>query len=383
MDKNIVIGADDFWYSSLQIGCHQYAKLFANNGFRVGFISPAISPFHFLLPGKKYLLKEKARMWSHGGEWVSPRKIWAYVPFTFLPVSNQPLLRSKYVIENGYKYTLPSVERLLNKNGFDKSDILWLNNSPLSYLINLVKYKFSILRITDNNAGFSKITKNAINKEKELIQKVDMVIVTARLLAEQFKAIRKEGIYYIPNGADFEHFYNGEDAMPEEYHKIPSPRVVYMGSIEEWLDIELLKSIANRLKKISFILIGRAGIDLSELKGISNIYILGGRNYNMLPGYLKNADVGIIPFKKSFLTETVNPIKLYEYMACGLPVVSVRWNELDHIKSPALLANNYNEFAEMLAGALQSKNKNQYIEYARNNSWQNRFEKIMGIVNSN
>jgi hypothetical protein len=70
-------------------------------------------------------------------------------------------------------------------------------------------------------------------------------------------------------------------------------------------------------------------------------------------------------------------------MACGLPVVSTRWEEMEYIKSPALLATNYEEFLGMITQALNEKDKEKYVGFARMNSWENRFNDLMKAVDLN
>ncbi|MHB1377732.1 MAG: glycosyltransferase, partial [Candidatus Humimicrobiaceae bacterium] len=82
------------------------------------------------------------------------------------------------------------------------------------------------------------------------------------------------------------------------------------------------------------------------------------------------------------VVDTVNPIKLYEYMACGLPVVSTSWKELELINSPAFLAKSTEEFSESLYGALESGKDKKYLDFAKENSWDKRFEEIIRIYNN-
>jgi glycosyltransferase involved in cell wall biosynthesis len=123
-------------------------------------------------------------------------------------------------------------------------------------------------------------------------------------------------------------------------------------------------------------------INLTKIASLPNVYILGKRDRDVLPQYLKNADVGVIPWKRGQFTDYAHPNKLYEYMACGLPVVSTRWEELEYIKSPAYLASNHEEFVELLLEASGEKDRRKYIEFAKANSWEHRFEALMKAVDS-
>ena len=114
------------------------------------------------------------------------------------------------------------------------------------------------------------------------------------------------------------------------------------------------------------------------LNNIKNVYIIGKRAYEDIPNYLYYSDVGIIPFKVNSLTDSVSPIKLYEYMSVGLNVVSTNFKEMEYINSPSYIAKNYDEFCECIEKAIENKdiNRKENIDFAKENTWEKRFEEI-------
>jgi len=105
---------------------------------------------------------------------------------------------------------------------------------------------------------------------------------------------------------------------------IPHPILGFFGLIRDWVDLDLLAEVAKRRPRWHIVLIGDAdsGVNLATYRDVPNMHFLGRRPYASLPAYCKCFDVGLIPFKINDLTKAVNPIKLREYLAAGLPVVS-------------------------------------------------------------
>jgi glycosyltransferase involved in cell wall biosynthesis len=291
--------------------------------------------------------------------------------------------RPRWLIYNRLKYTYPKLGKLLKENGYDNVDVLLLGACQFRPLLDMVKAKQKVYRMIDDISGFQKITSSDLSMEEEICHQVDKVIVTSKNLKKRAKSLGAKEIYYLPNGVDFDHFNSADmGSKPEELKFIPSPRIVYIGAIDNWLDTDLIGYCAQKLPDYSFILIGAPRVDLSPLSIYKNIYILGAKDYYSIPNYLKNCDVGIIPFKKNKLTESVSPIKLYEYMASGLPVVSIETAELRNANSPAFLAKDKYEFVQMINSALEldEKAKAVFVEFARQNSWEDRFCQLKDIL---
>jgi glycosyltransferase involved in cell wall biosynthesis len=132
-----------------------------------------------------------------------------------------------------------------------------------------------------------------------------------------------ERVHYIPHGVDHAHFARALDAgpLPDELRAIPEPRIGFFGLIHEWIDLPLLAALADRAP-YSFVLIGEAKVDLGDLTARPNVFHLGRRSYDSLPDYCRGFHAAIVPFRTNELTRSVNPVKLREYAAAGLPVVS-------------------------------------------------------------
>jgi len=366
-----------------KVGDHHYSNFFLNDGYRVCWMTHPISPFHFI--GGSYKnhaseINDKYSLWKNKGEYHNG--IFYYSPFTIFPFTDRPFLKSDWVLHNNLKITFPNLKRFLKHKDFNQVEILWISNPLLFQIADIVDHKLLVYRIADDVPAFQSIPGRADQVVSSLVKKADIVFATAKTLLEK-NSWAGSKLHYLPNGVDFDHFYDSGDTLPEEFHAIPAPRAIYVGMIADWFDVEIIEKAAKAYPNVSFILIGESAIDLSSIRSLQNVYILGGRKYTTIPTYLKNSDVGLIPFKRNRLVESVNPIKLYEYMACGLPVISARWKTVEGLGSPAYLYDTFEEFAQMLELSLAGQSDPQKsIEFARQNSWEKQFKEVIRVLNS-
>jgi glycosyltransferase involved in cell wall biosynthesis len=374
MTHKILMACGTYWGSPFQVGSHHIAKEFANAGYQVAFISDAISPLH-PLSGITNELKERFKFYRQGGIWDSENKIWAYVPAALATPHNKPILRSEWILCNWQKLTWPNVFNVVAKNGFEKVDTLYFDSINQAFWLDVIPHDKSIFRIVDKSTGYSRTTSAAIKQEEKLAQQVDLVVYSAKSLEGYIQSLHPKNTMHLPNGVNFEHFANGSKTLPAEYQNIKKPIVVYVGAMDVWFDYELVNYAARELPQVSFVLIGPDNLARQRLADLSNLHLLGRRDYSELPAYLHNADVGIIPFDINGHTELIahiNPLKLYEYMACNLPVVSVSWEELELLKTPARLSNTYQEFTKAIIDVIENNrihNIKTYQSYIKTIDW--------------
>ena len=372
----------NFWTSPFQVGSHHLAREFASRGWQVAFISDPLSPFH-LLGGKGGELRERFRIYRNGGIGDLNGKLWSYVPFALATPHNKPFLRSDWVEKNWPSLSLPNVVLKAVRQGFGEVDLFYLDSVAQAFWLKYIKAGKTLFRIADNNSGFGKTTKAARQVERELVQKVDAVLYTAESLKKGIKALQPRKMYHLPNGVNFAHFGGPEPPRPVEYAKLPEPIVVYVGAMEEWFNFKWLRAAAGQLKDISFVLIGSARA-AGNFAALNNVHFLGSRPYSEIPAYLRHAQAGIIPFDMEGhgdLVNSIHPLKLYEYMACGLPVVATAWRELGHLKSPAILARTEAQFIAGIQKAVaRPGSRNSYRDYARQQDWSGRVDRLLKFL---
>ena len=190
-------------------------------------------------------------------------------------------------------------------------------------------------------------------------------------------AAESEGVTRLPNGVDFKHFAQLRDE-PADMKEIPYPRVIYVGAMEYWFDPDLLARTARDHPDTSFVIIGPTRIPLGELDSLQNVHLLGPRPYEDVPAYLQHADAAIIPFMRDDMVDAIHPIKVYEYLAAGLPVLATRWTELEHMDAPVTLTDR-DGFSAALSDILAEKAhpREARLRYARENSWDARFDTVL------
>ena len=232
----------------------------------------------------------------------------------------------------------------------------------------------------DDHSGFSTNTDEALKLEETLIQQADLVIASSSLLEDKLKVLNSNTIL-VKNGTEFEHFQRPE-ANGELDHYLGKPIIGYYGAISDWFDMELLVYCARQKPDWQFVLIGSTfGCDTDVAKEFLNIKFLGEKPYAELPGYLAYFDVCTIPFKIVPLTLATNPVKFYEYLSSGRPVVAVDLPELQPYRDNCYLAKDKDEFLQQLAMALAQKDDPELIArriaLAKGNSWDQRVETIL------
>jgi glycosyltransferase involved in cell wall biosynthesis len=197
--------------------------------------------------------------------------------------------------------------------------------------------------------------------EERLCRRADAVFVTSPELQRRL-APHNPHTHFDPNVADGAHFARARDpalALPADLASIPVPRLGFVGAISAYkLDLALLEQLALGHPDWSFVLIGPVGegdpdTDVAALARPANVHLLGPRPYGSLPAYLKGMDVGLLPLRLNAYTQSMFPMKFFEYLAAGLPVVATRINALQAFGEAALLCDPTPEaFSEAITRAL-------------------------------
>ena len=352
------------WFSRFQRS-QQLVTQFATNGARIFRIDRG-----FLLEDqKKYLLERVQENILH----------------VTLNSSRNLSIYTDYIDEDSLKRMLKSIEDL--RIDYMISNAFCIVELPFWYpLARELKERYGwkiVYDCMDEHEGFSTNESNMLSTEAKLAEEASLVVVTSNDLYNKMKK-NNDNCVLVPNAADFVHFRHlpANDLLKD----VKKPVIGYYGAISEWFDLEMVRYAANARKDWNFILIG--GNDNNSgfggLEKLPNVHFLGEKPYSELPKYLYWYDVCIIPFRLNKVTQATNPVKFYEFISSGKPVVSVRLPELVRYSDILYLADSNEDFVKKIAAALEENDdemRRKRIELARENTWDKRYQTLRTALN--
>lgn len=215
--------------------------------------------------------------------------------------------------------------------------------------------------------------------ENQLFRTADMVVVSAERLLKSKSPLNPRTVL-IRHGVDYNHFrtvFDPTTTVPEEIRSLPRPIIGYFGLMsQDWIDLDLLEKIARRFTHGSLVLLGSITMDLSRIASMKNVHLLGRKPFSSLPSYCKGFDAAILPFPISEVTLNSNPLKVREYLAAGLPVVSTKIPEVE-VLSDVTIGETHDSFLTGLEQVLQSPGpKLERSDTMKEESWDGRVREL-------
>ena len=284
------------------------------------------------------------------------------------------------------------VQRVVRKLGF-KRPILWIFIYNAVDLIGGFNEKLSCYHCVDEwselNVDDKNISRAIKTEEERLLRKANIVFTVSRPLYESKKKFNPN-THYLSLAADFSHFNQAtydKTVIPSDIEKIPGPKIGFLGSIVAGkVDFDLIRYAASSHPDWFFVFVGPVGkgINISEFTSLGNIYFLGYKKLCELPGYLKDFDVAIIPYLLNEVTKGISPLKLYEYLAAGKPIVSTNIPEADPLKEVIKICENKEGFVSAVEDLLRNdsrKDVQKRLEVAKENTWGKRIEACFKEMN--
>lgn len=348
--------------------------------FRVLYVEP---PATLLSAFKDRSLWFKWWRWAEGPRRIK-ENIFLYSPPVVLPFGNL----SGRINHINQRWLLIFVRNIARSLGF-KNPIIWTYLPGSLALARGLDPGALVYDCVDEHSQFTGLINSEVvlSMERDLLVGSDLTFTTARGLYDAKKSYGRN-IYLVPNAADTGHFalaQREDTPVPEEIAGLPRPVLGFVGVIHHWIDLDLIEYLAKKRPGWSLAMIGPvgAGVSVEHLQSLPNVYFFGRRDKEALPGYMKAFDVCLNPFRKNELTDRVNPLKLYEYLASGKPVVSVDMPGVMDFRDIIEIAGDYEGFLQGVERALELEDdvrKSRRLKAAGENSWENRVEEMLEII---
>lgn len=237
----------------------------------------------------------------------------------------------------------------------------------------------------DDHAAFSTNDASMLAGEAWLLRESDLVVTTSRRLRERAEASARRSVS-VANGCDYDHFANGADGEPAAaLADVDGPVIGYVGAISEWFDFDLIRHAVRTHPDWTFVLVGSTwgAPEHADLAEAANVRFLGEQPYETVPALLGRFDVACIPFVLTPLIEATDPVKLYEYMAAGKPVVASRLPELEVHAGRVSLVDGPEAFTEAVARELANDSEERRrarAAFASDNTWKQRADDLLEAV---
>jgi teichuronic acid biosynthesis glycosyltransferase TuaH len=375
--KKIVFASHTYMGGPFVVGSHHLALEFAEKGYQVLHISTPVTPIH-LIHVNDDSLRQRMSIALLGKNKLINNNLINFVPFSLLPWVGQSQQINTLLVSS-----IPSLKKIVKKYGFYNADLLLIDQPKFITIERYIKPGKIVYRPTDVYSQMEH--NNQIDElEKKILNISDSVIATSQPVMDHIRRIDNSipGAI-VENGVEVERFQKKYD-KPVEYREKNKKIAVYVGALDQRIDIQAFRELAIHFTDLNIAIIGPYTKSIKEqLNDLENVWLLGERRYEEVPSYLQHADIGLLPLNNNPANEGRSPMKLYEYAASGLPVVSKTTQELRRRNEKFIqLYTNYEEMIHCVDKML--KERNQYLlneKDIRSQSWSAKADAILSFVN--
>lgn len=297
------------------------------------------------------------------------------------------------------KKVIKHIQKLSSRFGF-QNILLWSYQPMFVGYFHRLGERFSVFDAVDNwyeNDDYSTYRERLKKNYQYIAQNADIIFTVAEDLVSFFQKLgRREHIHWIPNGVDFDHYRNlkANKKFESFFKGLSGPIIGYIGTIQNRIDFKLIDYIANNHRDWNIILAGptwpvyfkkfrSTPPDLKRMKSIENVFLLGRIPYKFAPYVIDQFDVGIIPHKINKFVTSMNPMKMYDYLARGKPIVSTDGAGLELFKDIIFIAKDSKEFDKLIINALETDTKEMQqkrIERVKQHTYEARLDSMMSII---
>jgi len=328
-----------------------------------------------------------SRLWRRRVSWIQD-ELYVYHPPVFAPISGHVLWGT---ITRTLRFGL--LRRTLRHLGMSKP-ILWLFRPGMVDLVGQFGEKLVIYHIVDEYSAYANHTPESARRTRErevrLAGQADIVFVTSQALWKTKRRLNPH-TYLVQNAVDYRTFARiiaRNTSLPADIGSLQHPVIGFVGLIGPKQDYELLQLVAESHPAWSLVMVGpvRGMQDTEELKrlqALPNVHFLGCKLTEEIPRYINACDVCLIPYKiNNEETKNINPLKLYEYLACGKPVVSVDIPAVRPFAEVVHIAKDKETFIRRIEDALREDGSltSRRLGIAKQNTWEVRVEQLSVLI---
>jgi glycosyltransferase involved in cell wall biosynthesis len=239
----------------------------------------------------------------------------------------------------------------------------------------------------DFHSQFGGLSRPAVieQMERELVYQSRVVFATADKLRQRL-ATHHADVRLLPNAGEVQHFAKAKQvAAHPKLNDIPRPRIGFVGGIGSWVDLDFIALLAQARPHVHIVLIGPVETDVGGLASLPNVHLLGLQPYAELPQFLAGFDATLVTFRRSELAQSVNPVKVYEYLAAGKEVIATPIHELLKMEELLWIAETADEGAAALDRILQGEKRCDDAvreAFLQQNSWDARVHQVHEVLQS-
>lgn len=287
---------------------------------------------------------------------------------------------------------LACLGRYLKDEGIEDA-VIWVYHPAYGGAVRDLPHGLVVYDCVDDYAALSPYTHAQAwieTQEAELCRAADLVFCTSETLFQAKRPFHPEATHLVENVGDAAHFERASSpdlAVPPDVARLPRPVIGFTGAVNaEKLDVPWLEALAHSRPSYSIALVGpiTQSAAIERLARAPNVHLLGHRDYNVLPAYVKGFDVAVIPYALNEYTRGVFPLKFFEFLASGKPLVVSALPALERHYEAVLVARSDVEFVALCDRALADSENGRAmrVELARKNSWEHRVERLMTHVDA-
>lgn len=323
--------------------------------------------------------------------------VFSYPPWA--PVSRRTPLKQftrtvrRIAIRNAMR-TLQMLDDAASGGGTSGAPVVWFSHPRMVDLVREIpRAGLMLYHVVDEYTAYTGVTAERRRlieaREREMMAMVDAVIVVSKALYEAKRPYNPH-TYLVPNGVNYAAYSEvfNDPQLPQKLERIAKPRVGYSGLIGDRLNLQMLRQMAEEHPQWSLVFLGEARVvqqaaHWQAMLQLPNVHYIGQVDVLRVPHYLKGFQVGLMPYRLGLESENISPLKLYDYLAAGLPVASVDIPAAREFSQHVHLARTPQEFAQTVTVALADttpERVQQRRQIAALHTWEARVEQLSGLI---